>query len=808
MYRDVFSFVVADKRIIMLTFVNVIKNENMLSLDDNKITYQYHLCQQCGACREVCPVGAIAFEALDNGLKLIVVDHDKCIKCKRCVNVCPSRRALALDSATVENGRYLSELADKQYRMACNSDDKVRRAASSGGVARTLIVEGLRSGYVDAVYALGKADRFPFAQGTIYTRDNIPEYGDLPTSVYHSVMACNAVKEMPKVHRLMIVGTSCQLYALEKSLRGKYDELVKVCIFCKQQKTFDSTRFMAKMMGVRVPADKNVRISYRGEGWHGIVRVGDGSMPWNRAATIPFGRRLWCVPGCNVCGDPFGMECGADLSLMDPWVIRKPTSLGETLVTVHTPIGEELMDVIPMLKVESIDYEEARPALGINDIWRKRLCVPYFMGGKCSVRSQKAGEAEERQRRLLTAVVERLPRMPLLFYRSLNRLVPDRCRKIASTAPLFGNAKDVKVITRHIPSNYGSLLQSIATLEVLETFGCDARIIDYRRPDDRSWLKVVCEAKKKHSNPLKRLAYIAIRYPIEKFAERRFDNMRGRYLRTTEVMTTHEQLAGLKADLFLTGSDQVWGPMVDGELDTAYFLDFAHGAVRRAYSASFGRTEFTEDTVARYKTLLGNYDKIAVREDSAVEKLKSWGVDSCVGQVLDPVLLLTKEQWSGLLELDALPKENDGRPYILVYELHNNPQLDDYAKRLAAHAGMELRRVSPFAHHRGRGGKFELCPDVRRFVKLVADAECVVTDSFHGTCVAITFQKRFVDILPGVTATRNQSILKKLGLTDRILSDYEDYALPFASIDYGSVISALAEERVQSMKIIKETINE
>lgn len=615
----------------------------MLSLNDNSITYQYHLCQQCGACCGVCPVRAISFEPMDNGLKMIIVNHDKCIKCGRCVSVCPSRRGLALESDKVEHDCYLSSLARKRYFLVCNTDNKVRRDASSGGAARTLIIESLNSGAVDAVYTLGRTDGYPFAEGKIYTRDNIPEYSDLPTSVYHSVMACNAIRRMPKVRKLMIVGTSCQLYALEKSLKGRYEELVKVCIFCKQQKTFDSTRFMAKMMGVRIPADKNIKISYRGEGWHGVVRVGDGKMKWSRAATIPFGRRLWTVPGCDVCGDPFGMECGADLSLMDPWEIRKQTPLGETLVTVHTPVGDELIQSIDNLQVKDISFKDAKQALGINDVWRKRLCVPYFMGDKCSAKAIMAGEAEMAKRKMLTRIVGSLPRMPLLFYRALNRLVHDKSRKITGIAPVCENGKDVKVITRHIPSNYGSLLQSIATLEVLQSLGCDARIIDYRRSDDRAWLKVCSEANNKHDNKLKQLAYIAIRYPIEKFAERRFDRMRSRYLRATGVMTTHEQLAGLNADIFLTGSDQVWGPMVDGNPDSAYFLDFAHGAVRRAYSASFGRTEFTDATVTQYKKLLGNYDKIAVREHSAVDKLMAWGVDSCIGKVLDPVLLLAKE---------------------------------------------------------------------------------------------------------------------------------------------------------------------
>ena len=141
----------------------------MLSLNDNSITYQYHLCQQCGACCGVCPVRAISFEPMDNGLKMIIVNHDKCIKCGRCVSVCPSRRGLALESDKVEHDCYLSSLARKRYFLVCNTDNKVRRDASSGGAARTLIIESLNSGAVDAVYTLGRTDGYPFAED-IYSR--------------------------------------------------------------------------------------------------------------------------------------------------------------------------------------------------------------------------------------------------------------------------------------------------------------------------------------------------------------------------------------------------------------------------------------------------------------------------------------------------------------------------------------------------------------------------------------------------------------------------------------------------------------
>lgn len=45
--------------------------------------YRIHLCNQCGQCAEVCPLGAIHME---NGVYKI--HADECIGCMTCVNAC------------------------------------------------------------------------------------------------------------------------------------------------------------------------------------------------------------------------------------------------------------------------------------------------------------------------------------------------------------------------------------------------------------------------------------------------------------------------------------------------------------------------------------------------------------------------------------------------------------------------------------------------------------------------------------------------------------------------------------------------
>lgn len=364
---------------------------------------------------------------------------------------------------------------------------------------------------------------------------------------------------------------------------------------------------------------------------------------------------------------------------------------------------------------------------------------------------------------------------------------------------------DIKVITRHAPSNYGSLLQSIATIKIIERLGHKCEIIDYIRNDERGLKAITTPLKNKKEwsgNLIKRIAYILLRYPEESITERKFDKMRSKYLKLTERCTNLYELSKLKADIFMTGSDQVWGPTLNGNYDDAYFLSFVKGSRRAAYAASFGRTEFTDNTKDEYKQLLSKYDAIAVREDSAVQLLKDMHIN-CLGQVLDPTLLLTGDEWQNFIT----NKNKIKGEYILVYQLHNNPALNNYAIKLSSCLGLPLYRVSPTLHQIRRGGNFLYLPDLGDFLSYIKDCTYFITDSFHGTAFALNFNKQFIEILPNnKTGSRNQSILRLTGLENRIIQNFDDFSLINDEIYYDKVNSIIENERRKSILILKDLL--
>lgn len=366
----------------------------------------------------------------------------------------------------------------------------------------------------------------------------------------------------------------------------------------------------------------------------------------------------------------------------------------------------------------------------------------------------------------------------------------------------------ISIITRHAPNNYGSLLQAIATEKAITKLGHSAEIVDYIRDDEfglKGLLTLLSRKKAWNNNLFKKWLYIALRYPGDRLAQAKFSAMRKQFLHLSKrYHSLHElEVSSPRADIYMTGSDQVWGPITTGYYDKAYFLSYVSKAAKKiAYAGSFGRTDFTPTTLHEYSLMLKRYDAIAVREDSAVSLLAMMDVP-CAGQVLDPTLLLDNKEWSTYI------KNNITGKYVLVYQIHNNPILDQYAINFAKHVGLPLYRVSPSLHQLTRGGKLIYLPEVGEFLSYIKNATYIVTDSFHGTAFSINFNKQFIEILPNTkTGSRNQSILQLTGLQDRIVTDYNDFSISNKLIDYNSVNEILEVERKKSYAILRKLIEE
>lgn len=370
------------------------------------------------------------------------------------------------------------------------------------------------------------------------------------------------------------------------------------------------------------------------------------------------------------------------------------------------------------------------------------------------------------------------------------------------------------VITLHTVDNYGSVMQTYATQQILKKCGYDVEFVDYWRRDNlpKSRAERMLEGSTLQKlkplwgiNNFTRGATIAIlkmmlenrKSPMWRFLEEKVQLTKVRYC-SYEELEANPPIA----DVYITGSDQVWNSIWNQGIDRSYFLDFAPaGKPRIAFSASIGREQLDTEEIPETRSLLEKYSAISVREQSAVELLASMDIKSTL--VLDPTLMLEANEWRKLAA-----KHRTEKPYLLIYQLNPNPQMDQYAEQLAQKKEWDIIRIGFGRSDRRKGGKCVMLPSVKEFLGLFCDAACVLTDSFHATAFSLNLGTDFISVLPGRFGTRIESITKLTRTENRILTSYDDLTVVDRSIDEKNVQNILTVERKKGFDFLNKAISQ
>lgn len=355
------------------------------------------------------------------------------------------------------------------------------------------------------------------------------------------------------------------------------------------------------------------------------------------------------------------------------------------------------------------------------------------------------------------------------------------------------------VITLHNVCNYGTQLQAFATQEKLKEYFDDVVFIDYRRPDTygRRFLRTFTKG-----NPLKIPAIL----PTLLYYKMLFGGFRRRHINMTErVYLTDKDLETFEdvADVYFSGSDQVWNTGWNGGVIPAFYLSFVpEGKPRYAYASSFGKSRLDEREVAESRGYIERYRGITVREDSGVSILREQYGYAPVSRILDPTLAMPADFWR-----ERAPKSRIGSGYILVYNLNRSAELDRYAVELARRTGCRLYRLCTRLDQIVRPGRSVMMPPIFEFVTLIDNARLVLTDSFHATAFSMNLGTEPICVYPEAYASRIADFLKLVGAEHRHIRDFNDFDVLDRRVDFDAVNRILAAERKKTDVFLNEIIN-
>lgn len=360
--------------------------------------------------------------------------------------------------------------------------------------------------------------------------------------------------------------------------------------------------------------------------------------------------------------------------------------------------------------------------------------------------------------------------------------------------------------------NYGQILQMYGLSSYLSSQGYNViilrfnpfkiqqkRCISFRR------LLNIFNPFKVFSHVINKVNSFKLKMSLKKTPSRNFDEFCKHHLSFSgkEYSSVDELETDISDyDAIIVGSDQVWNYFSGGEsgfpvIDT-YSIRFGKSnLIRLSYAASMGFSGTEKLHLTRLIENLHKFQGISVREVSAKELLEKQGLEN-VAWVPDPTLLIKASDYEKLLS-----NNQKLRVPFFLYILNNKSIFQSNV--LTAMLTKQKKNFTFVGANRLYDKKINAFPTVQEWVGYMANAQTIITNSFHGCVFSIIFHKNFYyyPLLPnakGYVDSRIDSLLTRLGIMDRAITTTEILSSvitnPYKPIDWDSV-DAKREEFVQ-----------
>lgn len=368
--------------------------------------------------------------------------------------------------------------------------------------------------------------------------------------------------------------------------------------------------------------------------------------------------------------------------------------------------------------------------------------------------------------------------------------------------------KKIGIMSMQRIVNYGSFLQAYGLKSILEELDYEVEFVDYHPGE--------CLVQEKDpSNKFQRIfSKVSQAFEIETSLLNKINFIKykatysKKYL--PELGITNQYNYSPKLDTLIIGSDEVFN-CIQSNSNVGFSAEL-FGANNNAkklisYAGSFGNT--TYEKIVKYrkafeiKEYFNNFDAISVRDYNSFDILKKIGIEK-VHKNLDPALM-----YDYMNKCDKIPKNITlGKPYIIVY---------GYSGRLSK---LEAKAVEEFARKNNKEilflggvqhckGVFKDCSpfEVLGYFK---NADCIITDTFHGTIFSIINQKQFLTIIRKSDNNRygNQEkltdLLSVFELNDRAVFNLNEIDNIYNQIDYQKVQNILSVERERTKTYLME----
>ena len=413
----------------------------------------------------------------------------------------------------------------------------------------------------------------------------------------------------------------------------------------------------------------------------------------------------------------------------------------------------------------------------------------------------------------------------------------------------------VAIFTLPLVNNYGGILQAYALQRALESYGFEAPVVNLKIRQrglfSRDYLKFLL-AKLIYFKKYKNAEFSTLRYyaDTQRFIAQNIETTREIYSPAALKRLFEQEKFGA----CVLGSDQVFNPPYFDAFENDFSLGFApQSCIKIAYAASFGGESFKgARDLELHKANLAKFKAISVRERNGTALCESVFGISGTAFVLDPTLLAGREVFEkfispagaassvkpGATELAQRDAENcaeaDGvqnaakvgaaqnlngtaadiadtafsaqdtgenavcatnaaqKGQIFAYILDQNERKSEILKSVSEREGLGVREVNDKANR----------VSIEEWLSLIAGAQLVITDSFHGCAFSILFNKPFFAFInENRGSSRFYSLFESFELQDRVIKSASDVSLG-KQVDWARVNEILSRRREASREFL------
>lgn len=368
--------------------------------------------------------------------------------------------------------------------------------------------------------------------------------------------------------------------------------------------------------------------------------------------------------------------------------------------------------------------------------------------------------------------------------------------------------------------NFACNVHAYAFQEFLRQHEYDVTVLDYKpvyfdnfdmknpvKDAEQSYRAAV--RRKESEATLRRLAEMAMGFRTAQ-AERliryqKFEDFIAKYLRFTEEVYDSDSLeiSDPGMDCYICVTDVIWQSQPRHIFDHGFLLASKafEGKRKIAYAPSRGASKgFTEKEEELFLQYLEDFDAVSVREEDFKSYIES-KTSRSVPMVADPVLLHDRAFWE---KVSTPPAEEK---YVVLYYVME--QARDTIAKAVEYAKLHDLTLVELSDRPLKYGRIS-DPDLKHVARYdvgieewlgyIENAEAVFTNSFHGCCFSMLFEKTF--FVGRRNGPKVPNFLATFHLSEQQFGPDDDVAeLPHA-IDYGKVAEVLERRRAESEAFI------